>query len=104
MGKGIDLKPSGVHIAFSAGTGVLPFLDLVAYLVRLNLGQASDVLSGGRKLNLANFKFVLFTSYPTAEESIGDELCSGLEQLTRIRNGNNFEYIRRISKQAGGTN
>ena len=57
---------------------MLPFLDLVAYLVRLNIGQASNVLSGGRKLDLENFKFVLFTSYPTTEESIGDELCSGL--------------------------
>ncbi len=75
MGKGIGLKPSGVHIAFTAGTGVLPFLDLVAYLIRLNLGQATDSLSGGRKLDTVDFKFVLFTSFPADEDSIGDELC-----------------------------
>jgi len=75
MGKGIELRPSGVHIAFTAGTGVLPFLDLVAYLIRLNLGQAADSLSGGRKLDTVNFKFVLFTSFSTDEDSIGDELC-----------------------------
>ena len=51
MGKGIDLKPSGVHIAFSAGTGVLPFLDLVAFLIRHNLGQASPELSNGKKID-----------------------------------------------------
>lgn len=28
MGKGLDLQPTGVHVAFTAGTGVLPFLDL----------------------------------------------------------------------------
>jgi len=104
MGKGIDLKPSGVHIAFTAGTGVLVFLDLVAYLLRLNLGQASDTISGGRKLDRANFKFVLFTSYASAEESIGEELCSGLMKLTRIQNSNNFEYIQRISKSTGDIN
>jgi len=42
MGKGLDIQPSGVHIAFTAGTGVLPFLDLVAYLIRLNLGLVVD--------------------------------------------------------------
>lgn len=41
MGKGLDLKTSGVHIAFTGGTGVLPFLDLVAHLIRLNLGMVS---------------------------------------------------------------
>ena len=33
MGLGISLKKSGRHIAYTAGTGVLPFLDLVAYLL-----------------------------------------------------------------------
>lgn len=42
MGKGIDLDLNGVNIAFTAGTGVLPFLDLVAYMIRYNLGQIRD--------------------------------------------------------------
>jgi len=36
-GKGLGLKPEGTHVAFTAGTGILPFLDLVAYLLRVNL-------------------------------------------------------------------
>jgi hypothetical protein len=43
MGKGLDLASNGIHIAFTAGTGVLPFLDLVAYLIRLNLGLVNDI-------------------------------------------------------------
>jgi hypothetical protein len=39
MGKGLDLEPRGVHVAFTAGTGVLPFLDLVAYLIRININE-----------------------------------------------------------------
>ena len=38
MGKGLDIKREGTHIAFSAGTGCLVFVDLVAYLIRKNLG------------------------------------------------------------------
>ena len=45
MGKGLDLASNGIHIAFTGGTGVLPFLDLVAYLIRLNLGLVNDIQS-----------------------------------------------------------
>ena len=33
MGKGLCIEPSGVHVAFCAGTGVLVFLDLVSHLL-----------------------------------------------------------------------
>ena len=36
-GKGLQVEKDGVHIAFTAGTGCLLFLDLVAHLVRKNL-------------------------------------------------------------------
>ena len=32
MGPGVALSQKGKHIAYTAGTGVLVFLDLVAYL------------------------------------------------------------------------
>jgi NAD(P)H-flavin reductase len=36
-GKGLIKKEEGTHIAFAAGTGVLCFVDLVAYLALKNL-------------------------------------------------------------------
>ena len=42
MGKGLDIQSTGTHIAFTAGTGCLVFLDLVAHLIRKNLLQLSD--------------------------------------------------------------
>ena len=33
MGKGLCIEPSGVHVAFCAGTGVLVFLDLLSHLL-----------------------------------------------------------------------
>lgn len=41
MGKGLEIKPAGTHVAFAAGTGVLVFLDLVAHLLRKNLCKMS---------------------------------------------------------------
>ena len=105
MGLGLDIQPTGVHIAYSAGTGILPFLDLVAYLVRLNLdtsyqkdklesswGKDQDGIfdstrGSGRGLidqrqtrkkkyiELENFKLVLYASHETESMSIGRELC-----------------------------
>jgi hypothetical protein len=46
MGKGLDLQPTGVHVAFTAGTGILPFLDLVAFLIRYNLNDAEGNPNG----------------------------------------------------------
>lgn len=38
MGKGLAMKRKGTHIAFSAGTGALLFLDLVVHLARRYMG------------------------------------------------------------------
>ena len=38
LGKGLDIMPKGTHIAFTGGTGVLVFIDLVAHLIRKVLG------------------------------------------------------------------
>lgn len=37
MGKGLVIQKNGTHIAFTAGTGCLVFIDLVAHLIRKNL-------------------------------------------------------------------
>ena len=33
MGLGLNISPTGKHIAFAAGTGILVFIDLVAHLI-----------------------------------------------------------------------
>lgn len=37
MGRGLEIKNTGLHVAFCAGTGVLVFLDLVAHLLLRNV-------------------------------------------------------------------
>ena len=36
MGKGLQVEPNGVHVAFCAGTGALVFLDLVSHILIKN--------------------------------------------------------------------
>ena len=49
LGKGLSIQPQGKHIAYTAGTGVLVFMDLVAHLlVRLvEAGGGAGLISGG---------------------------------------------------------
>lgn len=61
MGKGINLKTYGTQIAFTAGTGVLVFLDLVAYLIRKNL-ELNTKSANNIQMD-QNFKFVLYASF-----------------------------------------
>lgn len=90
LGKGLDLRPTGLHIAFTGGSGVLAFLDLVAYMVRANLGQTAAALDPA-------FKFILYVSFPSLKDSIARGLCLGLKNLCRTLNLSNFDYIERIS-------
>ena len=41
MGKGLQIQQEGTHVAFAGGTGVLVFMDLVAFLVRRNMNAMS---------------------------------------------------------------
>ena len=73
MGKGTLIDMDGVNIAFTAGTGCLVFLDIVAFLIKLNLGLAYNQKDFGK-----NSKFVFYTSFRCKEDSIAMELCEGL--------------------------
>lgn len=43
MGRGLQIQPTGQHVAFCAGTGALVFIDLVAQLLILNSLQGKDI-------------------------------------------------------------
>jgi hypothetical protein len=58
FGVGLGIRPTGVHVAFSAGTGVLVFLDLVTKIILHNTG----IKSLGPDFD-EDFKFVLYISH-----------------------------------------
>ena len=61
MGKGLQVDKTGIHIAFTAGTGSLLFLDLVAHIVRKNLKMLNN--EEDKMLDSHSFKFIFFMSF-----------------------------------------
>jgi len=74
MGRGLGLNSTstGEYFAFSAGTGILVFIDLVA---KIALGEL-DLIK--EKLH-SNFKFNLYASFRNKEEAIGLDLLQNLD-------------------------
>jgi hypothetical protein len=62
MGKGLEIKngEGGTYVAYSAGTGVLVFLDLVAFLIRKELGLLKE---NEESMLGEGFRFILYVSF-----------------------------------------
>ena len=88
MGKGLDIQPCGVHVAFTAGTGILPFIDLVAHLIRKNLGLLTP--DEDKQIDLKNFKFILYVSFSSKQDIIGYKLIKGLSMIVKRLKLDNF--------------
>jgi len=75
MGRSLGVDMNGLNVAFAAGTGVLPFMDLIGYLARQTLTiEGVDSESPG-----ADF-FLWFNVRLNSDEAVGDELLSALAQ------------------------
>ena len=92
MGKGTLVDKNGVNIAFTAGTGCLVFLDMVAFLIKLNLGIAYNPKDFG-----PDFKFVFYTSFRHKGDSIALDLCEGLQRVCKEKGLDNFVFFCRLS-------
>ncbi len=78
---------------------MLVFIDLVAFMVRLNLNLLGGYDSD--RLNKQTFKFVLYGTFAKREEVPGVDMIEGLLELTQKQNLGNFEFIVRYSSQGG---
>ena len=79
LGKGLGITPSskGVHMMFTAGTGVLPYMDTVAKMIL----QQLDSLKEGDERFHDDFKLVMFVGFPSKKDSIALPLLYGLEKI-----------------------
>lgn len=88
-------------MAFVAGTGVLVFVDLVAFLIRQNLGLLNQADS--RILHKEKFKFTLYASFPREEDALCLDLLEGLQEIVNKMESSdghqNFELVLRISSK-----
>ena len=66
MGRGLDIKETGLHVAFCAGTGALVFLDLVAHLLMRNIFKSklpSNRIDPQFKKLKTDFEFHLYMAF-----------------------------------------
>lgn len=75
MGRPLAINLNGLNIAFVAGTGVLPLMDLVGFVARSTL-ELSDVDSSVAALG-SRFKLAMCARFRD-NEAIGDKLMSAL--------------------------
>ena len=102
-GKGLKISKSGIHIAFSAGTGSLVYLDLVSALLLRNRFKGT-----GKKIPEDldedqiddDFKFHLYVSFQNQESSIGLDLCTKLMKMNKQFGIDNFKLTVRLSDGA----
>jgi NAD(P)H-flavin reductase len=99
MGKGLLTKPSGLHVAFAAGTGVLTFMDTVAFASRVAMQKVQ-----GEQPVPPEFELVLYVSFNSRESSIGLELLTALDEYCKRHNLSTFRLVTRISQEQTGEN
>ena len=102
MGRGLQLQPEGIHVAFCAGTGTLVFLDLVAHLLILNTLPKEEVPPEMRNFYQSGFKLHLYVAFQNREQSIGLDLIEALQQVNQARGYNNFALTVRLSEPDAG--
>ncbi|CDW90265.1 cytochrome b5-like heme steroid binding domain containing protein [Stylonychia lemnae] len=92
-GLGLGIYPSnqtkltGNYLIFAGGTGIIPFLDLLSYILWYNLGlipEQSSLIDG-------DFKIHLHCSFREKNDYIGQELIEGLKRVNQIKVMSNFQ-------------
>jgi len=99
-----------MHYIFAGGTGILPFMDLLDYLLKKALfTEFNEILSEEDvdQINIYkenyvgsfnnNFKLMLFASFANDEEFIGSEIISKLYECVKEKKYNWFDMKIRIS-------
>ena len=88
VGRGLEIdkhNSGGVNIIFVGGTGILPFMDLFAYIGRRILKKHNPrcaIFPDELFTDLANdAQFVIYAYFPTREDCIGIELLEAIEKL-----------------------
>jgi hypothetical protein len=76
MGKGFNItkESKGVHMIFAAGTGILPFVDMIARLLLSTL----EIIPSDQRFH-DDFKLHVYVAYMSRAESVALDLLEMLE-------------------------
>jgi len=95
LGKGLCLQREGTHIAFCVGPMSASFLDLVALLLKINLGLEKRPQEMG-----PGFKLVYYASGRTPEDILGLKLLEGLDEVTKEKKLENFKLVKCVGENS----
>lgn len=90
LGESLGVSKSGLHMAFCAGTGVLPLLDLVAHVLYTAMG-INDQIGVGEDCIGPDFRLKLYVSYRSPSEAVGLDLLRYVEAYLKKTNKPYFE-------------
>ena len=113
MGLGLNLfenKLKGTHLIFAAGTGILPFIDLISFTLRYivrkisreRLNNNSNVIDRNENFEdiVSNdFRLHIYATFAFKESVIYGEVCRQLENLDRKYDLGIFKYNLRVSSE-----
>lgn len=108
----MDLEPKleGVYLAFGGGTGVLCFLDFIAYILRYIADRVAENLYGEKNNKIMldedfspispDFKLIFFSAFKDKFSTIFQELCERMHFFSEKYGFLNsvFKYYVRIAK------
>ena len=99
----------GVHVILAAGTGVIPFLDLVAYVLRYatykisieKFGNTSNVLLPQEiqifdQLKLEDFQLHFYVSFRDRKSALFIDVCEELDALDKKYGLGIFKFSKTI--------
>lgn len=106
IGLGLNPTKTGVNVAFGAGTGVLTFMDYVAYIARqalrstvgeeMSLNKSSMI--EGATSDISG-RFVFYVSFMNEQQAIGMQLCEALNEFCKVNNMKDFKLHVRFSNK-----
>lgn len=100
LGKRLDVEPTGVYYVFAAGTGVLPFMDLIGQLAFANLGIMNLVTANKHdRINAQEFRLKLYVSFAKRDDAYGLDLMFALQNFCKRANIHNFDLYLRLSEE-----
>jgi ferredoxin-NADP reductase len=96
----------GTYVIVAGGTGIFPFLDLVALTLRYAVDGVSrgvfknenNKIISDEEFNIhSSFKLILFVSYTDQQNIVYGDICEKLEKLSDKYNLDIFKYYERVS-------
>ena len=100
FGKGINFDNyniNGSNLIVVGGTGILPFIDLFAYLARRLLSKRAEMSQVFFREefdnNIDGAKFTIYAFYPDRTNAVGIEFCEKISQLfLHFGQSDDFEF------------